>query len=86
MDSKRIHDKEAKFEELTPGQITALLSNERSMERVNEDLEELEEAIQTSILEKLHPSVAKAQPLTPELNQRMHSAGESRSQEAYGAE
>lgn len=56
---KRIHDKESKFDDLTPGQITALLTHERSLEHVNAELEDLEDAMQTSILEKLNPSAAK---------------------------
>ena len=59
MDTKRIREKEEKFEELTPGQIAGLLSNERSLEQLTEELEELEDAIHTSILEKIHPTAAR---------------------------
>lgn len=59
MECKRIHEKEVKFDELTGAQITALLNHERTIESIEEQIEEVEESLQTSIHEKLFPDQSR---------------------------
>lgn len=59
MECKRIHEKEAKFDELTGVQITTLLNHEQNIELIEEEIEEVEESLQTSIHEKLFPNQSR---------------------------
>eukprot|EP00210_Caulerpa_lentillifera_P004028 g3843.t1 len=59
MECKRIHEKEAKFDELTGAQITTLLNHERTIESIEQEIEEVEESLQISIHEKLYPNQSR---------------------------
>jgi len=80
-ENKKIHEKESKFEELTPEQIATLLDNERRMEQLNAEIDELEESIQTSILEKINPSRAKVLPVLNKLRELTNQARIERKEE-----
>jgi peptidoglycan hydrolase CwlO-like protein len=49
-DSRRIRAKEADGNELTSGQAAALLNNEKGVDKLREEVEELEEVMQARIM------------------------------------
>ena len=81
--AKKLRSREGPDQDLTPGQAAALLNNEKAIDRLQQELDDLEETMQESLRDSFHGRQAQDKTWQRRKQSRQRAASESDGDDEY---